>query len=503
MKKTNRKKVLLIVGVCAFVLVAWVVLMVVIFGGDKDPKKPAGGATPTTPAGKNEIARTKQIWRETAVYEYNPDGSHWTRAENEYDDLGYPTVTKIYDRSGKCTVHEYTYTYDEHLRMTQVDMKETHAEGGFSLMRGTIRYREDGSVAEMTTYDVKPVEDKAVMKERREYDGKQRIVVDEDYDDNGRLEFREEFVFYDSEECPYTSSLPDMVYTHTFSEYDPDGTLVSATKWIIDPFGRIIEERTFRAKNGPDWKAYRLGECDEQNRLVKELFVLNDGSTRVAKEYGYVGDSLRQEKSYGLDDGNNAYLSERILYNEFQKVSRTESYGNDGVVCEWSECDYDKDGNLVETREYRAGWGQDKGELTGKMEYIRTANSVTVYEYSYVNTGSMKSKYMVEEYDTEHRLLHRFTRSNSQSGGEDDFPLGKEESYTYDEAGRVISEYTWSDYQVGSSKENAYDSDGNLVKEIIKRVYQDGSTLLVRHTEMSYASFMVPEDYIDIYALDK
>ena len=98
----SRKKMAAIIGgVVGVVLIAWIVLMVVIFG----KKKPKDNPKPEEP-------KDETVFRLKAYYDVSDKGEKSIREIYEYDELGRLTMQTRFDEKGN-TDSTRTVTYDD------------------------------------------------------------------------------------------------------------------------------------------------------------------------------------------------------------------------------------------------------------------------------------------------------------------------------------------------------------------------------------------------------
>lgn len=184
-----------IAGVCALALVAWVVLMVVIFRDDdsKNNKNNTDnktkhenditetpGATPTIAVPEGSIL----VWRVTECMNQRDGDEYGTRTEYEYNELGQCMSATRYDRTGAVwEIWRFAYSMTksratgEDVPQTVVTMVQNPDSGEETPKYAMINtYEGDRPVTEMTgeTTDAKNLEDFRATSR-----------VDYEYDENG------------------------------------------------------------------------------------------------------------------------------------------------------------------------------------------------------------------------------------------------------------------------------------------------------------------------------
>ena len=133
---SGRTLVLLVGGVLSVAMVAWLVLVIGIFGGKaKKNSSPAKQQEPTE-APKEMVV----VYRATAEYMYDGDGKHWMSRTARYDDFGRITEWTLYSEGGS-TTSVNMYKYDE-----RGNLVEEIEQSGYGEIRNryVMTYDENG-----------------------------------------------------------------------------------------------------------------------------------------------------------------------------------------------------------------------------------------------------------------------------------------------------------------------------------------------------------------------
>ena len=168
-RRRTKKTPYWIAGVCAFALVAWVVLMVVIFRDDdlknnknntdnktehKNDITETPGATPTIAVPEGSVL----VWRVAECMKRNDDEMVGTRTEYQYNELGQCVGAMRYDRTGAMSeLWKFQYsmtkskTTGKEVPQTIVTMVENPNSGEDKIKYAMINTYEDGRpMIEMT-----------------------------------------------------------------------------------------------------------------------------------------------------------------------------------------------------------------------------------------------------------------------------------------------------------------------------------------------------------------
>ena len=279
MRKTQRN---IIIGICFCAIIAWVVLMLIIFG---EKKNTAGKNSKKSPDNVTSSEKT-EVWVLSELY-YNGEKALTFDADSR------GRVSKAtYIEEGIVYGFEYIYQDGEPItRVTRTDdtykvVREYNSKGMLLREQTYFKYKDDPSYEQYFP------------------DGKDYYALDEVFDENGRV----------------IQSI----------EYLPDGSVEEERKSKYDPNGRRISYIIKRIKNGEETVVdIDLVELDSEGRLVRrygtdgtlseEITYFPDGHYVVI---GYFSDG---RKSHEIEYNTEGRISKHTMYSE-ENISRVLSY---------------------------------------------------------------------------------------------------------------------------------------------------------------------------------
>ena len=369
--RTQTKK-WIILGICAAALVAWGVLMVVIFRGNDDPGKDEPTSAGPVPEG------CVRVWCRSGWTEY--EGSTktaWTTYG--YDDYGRCVSVRY---KGKWWTQEKTIEYDEATHLTK--SVSVCCEDKESVSRTIDIYDNTGEQRERWEYVWESVGDWKA--------GNEPILLwHYAYDEAGN--FTEERYEEDGSPSQFRRETRD-TYGHPILcevKYgDSEWTSVYVAE-LIDDEGRVVSYFHIDEEGEQDHKYeivyYADGSHIERDYPVRDPekvsikeYDANGGLISISGDSGWGG--LPLEGPLTIVDYTTYEYKEYVDKATGYRVQRRISHGMfEGDVIEYY---YDKDDRLVEVREY--------GDM---RDYITT----TKYTYIPIDIPEEKAKYRDDFYD--------------------------------------------------------------------------------------------------------
>lgn len=451
-KKRTR---ILIASLCGAALVAWAVLMAVVFGKDPEPKKPASvSATPTatpTNAPENKI----KVWLQTGEYHQDPKLGRSCLMERVYDPVSNQILITSYTGGVKDTV-------------TKIEPNVTTETQTW----------DDGSRTKTLTYDhngrcTQWVEEKSIKLDYSDWDSFEG-------DPYERTLEKEEYEYYDNgnrKRCVHYWKTGDGPLLMTLEvEYDELGRYMKKTRYSKTADGLDVRpehqsvyeydpqhEKACAVKNYCWNEDTQELEFDRGERLIYD----EDGSSRLEIQYGADAEWLVVDR---YDP------QERIVYHLYQSDGSwaTVNYTGSEIILTLHEtyddstsiAYYDKDGRLLRAK--------SDGVLTWEED---SADPILT---------SIRTTY---EYDTDGRLVKIDHRVSEPDGKLCEW--SGITTLTYDDGGRLImQEFTDKEGKVTSRYEWVFDGRGNLTAQITS---SEGSF------EYTYTEVEVTEEQYDAW----
>lgn len=430
-----RKLYVLLGAFVGVVLVAWIVLMVFIFGDDKSAKKDGDA---------ENAQKYEQVFRIVAEYSVTNKGERRQTYSAKYDEGGRVLSEISYGLSGKPAM-TYTYEYDscgrevlyEHLSYNKTQ------EAPVSTERNTHKYGDDGRILEDAYYD--------------SVGGTDRVITYY-YDDDGVLT---------REVCTYKNwtSGPHYEYTYypngevkesligvvrkTYDEegrllkgenvntgkvllemtYDPDGKLLrrvmssdgayevpgtDITEYSYDKNGEIVREYTCRNGEPISELVYSNGEedicCDEYD-LTREA-----GKTLTKRTVKRRDGTYEEEITYFFD---NTTTTERRRRDESGRMISNVRLGRKGNYIKYEEYEYAvaATGGEIKRTIYR----DENGEVKYRTEEERLPDGTQIRELyynpddSYRNNGPEGNYGYYFELDENNNPVRKYEMINGEA----------------------------------------------------------------------------------------
>ena len=408
---SGRTLVLLVGGVLGAALIAWLVLVIGIFGGktkknneESDGKSPK----PTVPA---EVPKGMVVvYRATAEYTYAEDGKRVKTSTAQYDDFGRITEWTYYSEDGSATDGN-TYRYDE--KGNLVEKAEIYY--GEILERYVMTYDENGVLLRRDTF----------------FRDNEQPLSTEYYNKNGKV-IREDTIngtsLYTDDGELYESKSGDK-YT-VQSVLSDDGRILERTNFQL--YHTVHEKFVYDEATGKLTEMLKWNDGELTNRTVYQgqiryiygcrngepLDMQNPSSCQkdTLDEYGNVLSSIFESIDGVFTRTDYEYSPESAKMGKYTKLIH---YNRDGTVTDYTEYEYSKAWQELKETTYAADgsefarhhwifdnyigyfWKFDEyGNPVRRMAHL-SDQDVLVSEYEYVPMVIPK-EYMHE--DEEHYL---------------------------------------------------------------------------------------------------
>ena len=409
-KKTMNRKTLLILvgGVLGAALIAWLVLVIGIFGGKTKKNNEKSDGTPAeVPEGM------VVVYRATAEYTYTTDGERRKSQTAQYDDFGRITEWTTFSEDGS-TSGVYTYKYDERGNLVGKiektgygEIKEryvmTYDENGVLLTRDTFfrdneqprsstYFNKDGNaIRYVSKYETSLYTDDGEIYECKEIN---KYTVQSVLSDDGRILERTRLYsdYTELEKFVYDESTRKLKECSTWI----DGLLTK--KIVYDGLNRYTYE--YDGSNGAQ-KAIscRTETLDEYGNVLSMTFEIEGGGFRKASSE-YSADSAKFGSptrliNYDLDGSVKDYII--YEYSKAGQVLKEYYYNGDGSEKPHHYWIYD---NYI--GKY---WELDENGNPVRLMTHLTDQDIAVKEYEYIRMVIPK-EYMHE--DEEHYVGIRY-----------------------------------------------------------------------------------------------
>ena len=356
---TQKKAKKLIIAACGVALVAWIVLMIVIFGGDGPDKKPVSPEpteTPTPTVVVLEEPVDEFVYRQTKVYYHFEDGDEVLFFETIYDEHGKPIRFDQYDRDTGELVYsknaeydadgnlvylpqydcEYTFKYDKERGLTYMNC--THYEGWdtyYDKRDAEAVVDADGKTIWYASWfapdriEADPFNDEAVLRFAAE-NASVCILYRYTYMPDGRRKTEDNWSFVEllNGEFIYlsdTDTNPDSLLYRSGSmdseliqyEYDTEGHLIKSTHFMyepdgrcLDPSGKIVPEmknnRNY-AWSEDEWEYDSDGQLITHSQRNKSILTYGDpDDTHVESEIQW---DVFRDDYINLENGNRRMIN--------------------------------------------------------------------------------------------------------------------------------------------------------------------------------------------------
>ncbi len=325
----------------------------------------------------------------------------------------------------------------------------------------------------------------------------QVLAVSFTYDENGNMTCEEKTLHYKD-----SDGNDAILVTHYYYVYDQYGNVLES--WIhnktedrvyyhhiyvYDKYGNKIQETYFDSSNILDSTSFFIyneknhlvtKKKEENGRYEETVYTYNDDgdiikSVEIVENYKY--DEEKQEYDYSQKEKNIYEYNYEYEYDSNGRLTKYVSVNSKGKR-QIEEYAYDSNGNKIkyvktfnegriETEEYIY---DEHNNVIKKLTHSNRGNK-GIYEvvYEYYDDGNIKKESTVESDWNEKFDSYEYDAKGNQIRRELIFSgelFEYENSYTYDENGRIVTEYRdGSDkYRYPQSFEYSYDSNGNLLK---------------------------------------
>ena len=337
-RSKKQKMVIAILGVCALLLVVWVILIISVFRGLKKENGKTGGENSgqkNSDEGVTWLLVSKKKSNHTTTYTYDSKG-RLIHAEPDYgkgEDWKY--------------LYDVEYYYEEDIPVTKLTITEIYYG---HVDREEYTYSPSGFIrTHSTNWD----EELGMYVHREVYDDKQRLI-DECYYDEGKLS-KEIQTVYD-----------ETGYVITREEHDVSGGGWRKLEWgDLDSLGRVTKEYAYISgldglSGLADYRVKREIEYAEDGSRVEKNYRTRYVRTGEDNEDGFYQTYLAYEVRIGEDDRTLEDWSydiqqtgERTLSNhQTYEYSEAEDCCRTTVISERSVWvrEYDSKGNLIHSK---------------------------------------------------------------------------------------------------------------------------------------------------------
>lgn len=379
-----KKKMIILLGtVLGVALIAWGLLMVMVFGKGKLPKlsgKDNRKETHIIPDGYKEIYQLKK------VLTLSEDGDVIESLEYEFDECGRIASEK---KEKKEKVLGYL-GYAEQEKEESLYTYEYNSDG--KLIKKTqehTRYFTDGDTLywwknEEYVYDAKGVlieETVTTEDQKDEYwynynlDGKKTTDVEHHKNRSegwGRTTFYNDegnplrtYSYDDGQQWAYTLRLKNWIEQEWF--YSDEGLLIEEDEYIYTSFGG--DERSFYVQK-------TIYEYDSSGKMIRKK-LYSDEELLALSDWSEEGKALFYDTSYAVSDEGTLYLKEEQWLNEKGEVVRSRKYNPYGLKSSENEYELDENGFVTKDLYYSCG------EFSQWLEYEYNDPSLKVWTVMY------------------------------------------------------------------------------------------------------------------------
>ena len=333
----SRKKMAAIIGgVVGVVLIAWIVLMVVLFG----KKKPKDNPKPEEP-------KDETVFRLKAYYDVSDKGEKSIREIYEYDELGRLTMQTRFDEKGN-TDSTRTVTYDDAGNVVEYLNKFKIGEGD-ALWRWQFAYHPSGKLKEAVLTD-----ENDFVHQRDVYNDKGGMISHYYYE----YEFSRQYTYNDKGDLLMTQRIMDSGETVIEEE-----NVYSDAGLLLQTISEINNTKVF----------YSYDEAGKRTKSQKFL-----GEELISEDIYYTMnvDELHCDTHVFTDGGEYYHITNHYEYDEKGRVKRYTLYSHGGGIEQDYTCEYDADGN-----ETRREYYDEEGNLDFGFDYTYNDLSMRVGEY--------------------------------------------------------------------------------------------------------------------------
>lgn len=425
--------------------------------------------------------------RLTATLLRDADGTPQQRIE--YDERGRVVREYTRRRHDKEILREFTYGEDGGLL--------TEAQYG-DVQSCAYEYHANGELAAETGYLLN-----TLPYYRREYGEDGHLAWEISYDKEGKVSYRYEYdeeenfvAKYDGDGHLYVNDREETIYDENgrrteYKYYNDDGTLYERYEYDYDEAGREVSWRHYYSDGTLSREVFRTyNQAGVETKSVMKNYSLTTGELldSTETEYDEAGNQIR----YTAYDGEGNFSSRTERAYEYicgaWHMTRQTAYDGEDSLWFWEEMTYDEKGNNTAELTYDAD-----GSLSVRIENIYDERGNRTEHIRYDGQGKVFYR-EVSVWD-EQNNLQEYTDYNGD--GSVSVHTVWENSYAYDEAGRVVRygnaavscRMTYT-YESGSGlqRETARDGNGETIRSCETVRDNNGNPRIVQREDWDYES---------------
>ncbi|MBO4696732.1 MAG: hypothetical protein J5643_05580 [Lachnospiraceae bacterium] len=432
-------------------LIAWILLIVGIFGKDKKKEREAFAWTPPVYDIPEVPEGYKLVFKEKKVYDVSEYGKKTLRVSYEYDKNGNELLYCDYDENGKIK-GRIERTYDAQNR--EISLKETDADWNI-IGEAAYIYDQNGKLIERSqNYDTSSYY-LGQPREVYQYDADGTLCSSVFYGTDGAVIYKN--TYYPNGNLQKMTEYPYSGNEFCFNEYlyDEDENLLTCTKTDYDEVC-VTQENSY-SEDGV------LLETIE--RLVPE--------TRTA--YSYDESGLLSKKTIW----SNGILSKEFFY-ENGLETEVYSYREDGSRQIILQTEYSDNGERIQT-------GYDEEGNIRRRSVSKLGTEERREESWHVEISGKSVPSSIEEYD-EYGFLIALTLYRDRTG-----PLHYEYEYDDRERWKELKD-RGENTSFKASKTTVRDADGEVICYYIREFNKDNN-----YTKLMYYN----PDGTDLYVIEE